>query len=88
MVRSWFNKVKGKVEYKKTNTNELKTCHSDVLQLHKVRKLLRITDEQLKKGKLIYLLGDEFEAEPMTRIVIPSLHRYKALLAVQVYRMN
>ena len=37
---------------------------------------------------LIYLLEDEFEAEPMKRIVIPPLHRYQALLAVQVYRMN
>ena len=46
MVRSWFNKVTGKVEDKKINTNELKTCHSDVLQVVLVRKLLKITDEQ------------------------------------------
>ena len=83
MVRSWFDKITGKVDNKKINTNELKTFPSNVLQLNKVRKQLRITDEKVtKKAKLINLLKDKFEAAQMTRIVVPPSHRYQALLAV------
>jgi len=55
LVRSWFVKNTGKADDKNVNTNELKTLHSDVLQLYKVRKQLRITDYKVakKKAKLV-----------------------------------
>ena len=85
MVRTWFNETTGKVEDKKIDTSEFESVHEDVLQLYKVRKQLRLTDNKtMSKTKLIYLLEDEFESAPKIRIVIPPSHRYQAILAVHV----
>ena len=59
LVKSWFNKNTGKVDDKNIDTEEFETLHSDVLQLYKVRKQLRITDKQVtKQARLLYLLED------------------------------
>ena len=61
--------------------------HSDVLQLYKVRKQLRITDKKVtKQARLLYLLEDEYETNPIMRIVIPPSHRYQALLSVNAHK--
>ena len=63
---SWFNKNTGKVDDKNIDTNELETLHSDVLQLYKVRKQLKIIDKKVtKEAKLVYLMEDEFETNPI-----------------------
>ena len=78
LVKSWFNKNTGKVDDKNIDTEEFETLHSDVLQLYKVRKQLRITDKQVtKQARLLYLLEDEFETNPIMRIVVPLSHRFR-----------
>ena len=55
MVRTWFNETTGKVEDKKIDTSEFESVHEDVLQLYKVRKQLRLTDNKTtSKTRLIY----------------------------------
>ena len=55
MVRTWFNETTRKVEDKKTDTSEFESVHEDVLQLYKVRKQLRLTDNKTtSKTRLIY----------------------------------
>ena len=49
LVKSWFNKNTGRVDDRNIDTNEFETLHSDVLQLYKVRKQLRITDKKVTK---------------------------------------
>ena len=84
---SWFNKNTGKVDDKNIDTNELETLHSDVLQLYKVRKQLKIIDKKVtKEAKLVYLMEDEFETNPIMRIVVSPLHRDQALLAVHAHK--
>ena len=78
LVKLWFNKNTGKVDDRNIDTNEFETLHSNVFQLYKVRKQLRITDGKVTN----YLLEDKFEANPIMRIAIPPLHRYQALLIV------
>jgi hypothetical protein len=63
----------------KIDTSVFDTVHEDVLQLYKVRKQLRLMD-----ARLIYLLDNEFDSNPLMRIVVPPSHRYQALLAVHV----
>ena len=65
LVKSWFNKNTGRVDDKSIDTNEFETLHSDVLQLYKVR----ITDKKVtKQARLLYLLEDEFETNPIMRM--------------------
>ena len=72
LVKSWFNKNTGKVDDRNIDTNEFETLHSDVFKLYKVRKQLRITDGKvIKQARLLYLLEDKFEANPIMRIAIP-----------------
>ena len=79
MVRSWFNETTGKIDEKNIDTSEFDSVHGDVLQLHKVRKQLRLTDTKITtKTRLIYLLEDEFESEPKIRIVIPPFPHFLA----------
>jgi hypothetical protein len=86
LVRSWFNEKTGKIDDKKIDTEEFEGLHNDVVQLYKVRKQLRLTKKSsTNQAELIYLLEDEFEAEPRHRIVIPPSHRYQALLAVHAH---
>ena len=85
MVRAWFNLNTGKVEENKINTSIFDEVHDDVLQLYKVRKQLRLTDKNTTNStRLIYLLENEFDSNPLMRVVIPPWHRYQALLAVHV----
>ena len=85
MVRSWFNLKTGKIDENKIDTSTFNEVHEDVLQLYKVRKQLRLTDEKTtSSSRLVYLLENEFEANPLVRIVVPPSHRYQALLAVHV----
>ena len=57
-----------------------------MIQLYKVRKQLRLTKKSTtNEAELVYLLEDEFEAEPQHRIVIPPLHRYQALLVLHAH---
>ena len=72
MVRSWFNLKTGKVEKKKIDTSVFDEVHDDVLQLYKVRKQLRLTNANTTNStRLVYLLENEFDANPRMRIVIP-----------------
>ena len=85
MVRSWFNFKTGKIEEKKIDTSTFDEVHDDVLQLYKVRKQLRLTDGTTANStRLIYLIENEFDANPRMRIVVPPSHRYQAMLAVHV----
>ena len=69
------------------DTIEFETLNSDVLQLYNVRKQLRIKDEKVtKQARLLYLLEDEFETNPIMRIVIPPSHRYQAMLSVHAHK--
>ena len=71
-VRSWFNLKTGKVEDKKIDTSVFDEVHDDALQLYKVRKQLKLTNESSTTStRLIYLLENEFDANPRMRIVIP-----------------
>ena len=57
-----------------------------MLQLYKVRKQLKIIDKKVtKEAKLVYLMEDEFETNPIMRIVVSPLHRDQALLAVNAH---
>ena len=74
LVRSWFDRIQIRLMIKKNQhkrTRNFTACN--MLQLYQVTK----------KAKLIYLLEDKFKDEPMKRIVVPSLHRYQALLTLQ-----
>jgi len=85
MVKSWFNMKTGKIDKNKIHTSTFDTVHSNVLQLYKVRKQLRLIDDTvINSFRLIYLIENEFDLNPHMRIVIPPLHRYQALLAVHV----
>ncbi len=82
---SCFNSDTGKIDEKKIDTSNFEDVHDDVLQLYKVRKQLRLTDESTtSSARLVYLLEDEFGLNPKMRVVIPPSHRYQALLAVHV----
>ena len=85
MVKSWFNWKTGKVEENKIDTSIFDEVHEDVLQLYKVRKQLRLTDAKpTNSTRLVYLLENEFDSNPLMRIIILPSHRYQALLAVHV----
>ena len=85
MVRSWFNLKTGKIDENKIDTSIFNKVHDDVLQLYKVRKQLRLTDANTtNSARLVYLLENKFDSNPLMRFVIPPLHRYQALLAVHV----
>jgi len=85
MVKSWFNWKTGKIEESKIDTSTFNEVLEDVLQLYKVRKQLRLTDANTTSStRLVYLLENEFDANPLMRIIIPPSHRYQALLAVHV----
>jgi len=85
LVKSWFNSDTGKIDERKIDTSNFEDVHDDVLQLYKVRKQLRLTDESTTgSARLVYLLEDEFGLNPKMRVVIPPSHRYQALLAVHV----
>ena len=44
---------------------------------------MRITDGKvIKQARLLYLLEDEIETNPIMKIVVPPSHRYQALLSV------
>ena len=61
------------------------SVHEDVLQLYKIRKQLRLTDNNTTSTtRLIFLLEDEFETKPKMRLVIPPSHRYQTILAVHI----
>ena len=87
LVKSWFNSNTGKIDEKKIDTSTFEDVHDDVLQLYKVRKQLRLTDESTtNSARLVYLLEDEFGSNPKMRIVIPHSHRYQALIAVHAHK--
>ena len=44
MVRTWFDEDTGKIKESRIDTTEFDSVHSDVLQLYKVRKQLRLTE--------------------------------------------
>jgi len=84
MVRTWFDEETGKIKESKIDTSEFDSVHSDVLQLYKVRNQLRLTDKGSENVRLIILLEDEFERDPLHRLVIPPSHRYQAIGAVHM----
>ena len=72
MVKSWFNFKTGKIEEKKIDTSTFNEVHDDVLQLYKVRKQLRLTDETTAdSARLVYLIENKFDTNPRMRIVVP-----------------
>ena len=78
MVKSWFNLSTGKVDEKKIDTSTFDEVHEDVLQLYKVRKQLRLTDENTTNStRLVYLIENEFDSNPQMRIVITPSHSIK-----------
>ena len=83
MVRTWFDENTGKIQENKIDKTEFDSVHTDVIQLYKVRKQLRLLTTA-KNVRLIFLLEDEFENDPIHRLVIPPSHRYQAIGAVHV----
>ena len=63
-------------------THQTKFAHFQFSELH-IRLLFK-DKKTTSTTRLIFLLEDEFEAEPKMRIVIPPQHQYQALLAVHI----
>ena len=55
MVKSWFNLKTGKIDENRIDTSTFEEVHEDVLQLYKVRKQLRLTDEKNNKLQQVSL---------------------------------
>ena len=55
LVRSWINKNTGKIENRKINTEEFEGVHSDVIQMYKIRKHLRLKNKSTtNEARLVY----------------------------------
>jgi len=83
MVSTWFDENTGKIQEDKIDKTEFDSVHTDVLQLYKVRKQLRLLTTA-NNVRLVFLLEDEFESDPIHRLVVPPSHRYQAIGAVHV----
>ena len=83
MVSTWFDENTGKIQENKIDKTEFDSVHTDVIQLYKVRKQLRLLTTA-ENVRLIFLLEDEFESDPIHGLVIPPSHRYQAIGAVHV----
>ena len=55
LVRSWINENTGKIKNRKINTEELEGVHSDVIQMYKIRKHLRLKNKSTtNEARLVY----------------------------------